>query len=103
MFPSHEASRFPLCFDASYSTAGFSALFAIRSTNLFSLQLEPGKGYVFLHSGIRFSCHLSFGLIIYAIAQKKVVLEITDHFISFLLYDCFVHKTSLVADVDLGC
>ena len=40
-------------------------------------------------------------LMICAMAQNKVVLEITDHFRSVLRYDCFDHKpsrTSLMAD-----
>ena len=38
---------------------------------------------------------------IYAIAQNKVVLEIANHFISFLVYDCFDHKTLLTIDCRL--
>ena len=38
-----------------------------------------------------------YRLMIDAIAQNKVVLEITDHFISFLCCDCFDHKTSNTA------
>ena len=43
---------------------------------------------------------------IYAIAQDKVVPEITDHFISVLRYDCCDYKalkTALMADEAVDC